>query len=167
MTLGAGLIPPPPPPPPPNVPPLKPNGDTGKILTMRERMALHRQNQPCAGCHRLMDNVGFSLENFDAIGRYRTADTEVKIDASGFLPDGVPFVGVDGLKKSVLNHPELFVSTVAEKMLIYALGRGLESPDGTVVRKIVRDSRGANYRFSSIVLGIVNSTPFQMRRSQS
>jgi len=91
----------------------------------------------------------------------------VKIDASGFLPDGAPFVGVDGLKKAVLNHPELFVSTVAEKMLVYALGRGLESPDGAVVRKIVRDSRGANYRFSSIILGIVNSTPFQMRRSQS
>ncbi len=157
----------PPPPPPPNVPPLKENGVTGKIMTIRERMAQHRVNQPCAGCHRLMDPVGFSLENFDAIGRWRAADAEVKIDASGNLPDGGQFVGVDGLKKAVLGHPELFVGTVTEKLLVYALGRGLESPDGTVVRKILRDARSNNYRFSSIIVGIVNSTPFQMRRSQS
>ena len=155
----------PPPPPPPNVPPLKPNGATGKVLTMRERMAMHRQNQPCAGCHRLMDNVGFSLENFDAVGRYRVNDQDNKIDPAGFLPDGVQFSGVDGLKKAVLTRPELFVGTVAEKMLIYSLGRGLESSDGAVVRKIVRDARASDFRFSSIVMGIVNSTPFQMRRS--
>ncbi len=155
----------PPPPPPPNVPPLKPNGTTGKVMTMRERMAAHRVNQPCAGCHRLMDPVGFSLENFDAVGRYRINDQDSKIDSSGNLPDGVAFTGVDGLKKAVLARPELFVGTVAEKMLIYGLGRGLEPSDGTVVRKIVRDARAGNFRFSSIVLGIVNSTPFQMRRS--
>ena len=155
----------PPPPPPPNVPPLKENGATGKVMTMRERMAAHRVNQPCAGCHRLMDPVGFSLENFDAVGRYRINEQDNKIDASGNLPDGVPFSGIDGLKKALLSHPELFVSTFTEKMLTYGLGRGLESYDGAVVRKIVRDARANNYRFSSIVLGIVNSTPFQMRRS--
>ena len=157
----------PPPPPPPNVPPLKENGAVGKIMTMRERMAQHRANQPCAGCHRLMDPVGFSLENFDAVGRWRTSDAETKIDASGNLPDGGQFAGVAGLKQALLARPELFVSTVTEKLLIYALGRGLEAYDGPVLRKIVRDSRSKDYRFSSIILGIVNSTPFQMRRSQS
>jgi len=157
----------PPPPPPPNVPPLKENGASGKIMTMRERMAQHRANQPCAGCHRLMDPVGFSLENFDAVGRWRTADAETKIDATGGLPDGGQFAGVAGLKQALLSKPELFVNTVTEKLLTYALGRGLESYDGAVIRKIVRDARGKDYRFSSLILGIVNSTPFQMRRSQS
>lgn len=156
----------PPPPPPPNVPPLKDNGSTGKLLTMRERMAAHRSVQPCAGCHSLMDPVGFSLENYDAVGRWRTTDEDAPIDASGGLPDGVPFAGVSGLRHALLSRPELFVTTLTEKLLTYGLGRGLESYDGAAVRKIVRDAHGNDYRFSALVLGIVNSTPFQMRRSQ-
>jgi len=156
----------PPPPPPPNVPPLQGNGSTGKLLTMRERMAAHRANQPCAGCHRLMDPVGFSLENYDAVGRWRTTDEDASIDASGNLPDGNQFGGVNGLRQALLSRPELFVSTLTEKLLTYGLGRGLESYDAAAVRKIVSDARGNDYRFSSLILGIVNSTPFQMRRSQ-
>jgi hypothetical protein len=150
----------PPPPPPPNVPPLKEAANSGRVLTMRERMAEHRSNPACSGCHKLMDPVGFSLENFDAVGRFREAD------AGGGLPDGSSFTGLDGLKKALLQRPELFVSTTTEKLLIYALGRGVEDFDGPAVRKIVQDARGRDYRFSSLVLGIVNSTPFQMRRSQ-
>ena len=156
----------PPPPPPPNVPPLKDNGSTGKLLTMRDRMAAHRSVQPCAGCHSLMDPVGFSLENYDAVGRWRTTDEDSPIDASGGLPDGVPFAGVAGLRHALLSRPELFVTTLTEKLLTYGLGRGLESYDGAAVRKIVRDAHNNDYRFSALVLGIVNSTPFQMRRSQ-
>ena len=156
----------PPPPPPPNVPPLKEQGATGKIMTMRERMAQHRANPPCSGCHRVMDPVGFALENFDAVGSYRTQDTGLPIDASGNLPDGNVFVGKEGLKKAVLEHPEMFVTTATEKLLTYALGRGLEAYDAASIRKIVRDARAGNYRFSNLVLGVVNSTPFQMRRSQ-
>jgi hypothetical protein len=156
----------PPPPPPPNVPPLKDNGSAGKVMTMRERMASHRANQPCAGCHRLMDPVGFSLENYDAVGRWRTAEEDTPIDASGNLPDGGQFAGVAGLRHALLARPELFVTTLTEKLLTYGLGRGLESYDGAAVRKIVRDAAANDYHFSSLILGIVNSTPFQMRRSQ-
>jgi len=156
----------PPPPPPPNVPPLKDNASTGKVLTMRERMAQHRANQPCAGCHKLMDPVGFMLENFDAVGRFRTAEDGIAIDASGNLPDGLNFVGESGLQKAVLNRPELFVSTTTEKLLTYALGRGLDYYDAPAIRKIVRDAHNNDFRFSSLIVGIVNSTPFQMRRSQ-
>ena len=123
-------------------------------------MAEHRDNPACSGCHKLMDPVGFSLENFDAVGRFREADS------GGGLPDGSTFNGPDGLKKALLKRPELFVSTTTEKLLTYALGRGVEDFDGPAVRKIVQDARGQDYRFSSLVLGIVNSTPFQMRRSQ-
>jgi mono/diheme cytochrome c family protein len=156
----------PPPPPPPNVPPLKDNAaNGGKILTMRERMAQHRANPPCSGCHKLMDPVGFSLENFDAVGRWRTGEGGTPIDASGSLPDGGNFAGESGLKQALLSHPDIFVTTTTEKLLTYALGRGLEAYDGPVVRKIVRESHNQDYRFSSLILGIVNSTPFQMRRS--
>jgi hypothetical protein len=161
----ANIVGSPPPSPPPNVPPLKNGGSAGKAMTMRERMAAHRANQPCAGCHRLMDPVGFSLENYDAVGRWRTAEQDVPIDASGNLPDGSQFVGVSGLRQALLSRPELFVTTVTEKLLTYGLGRGLGSYDAAAVRKIVRDARNDDYRFSSLVLGIVNSTPFQMRRS--
>jgi mono/diheme cytochrome c family protein len=156
----------PPPPPPANVPPLKEAADTGKALTMRERLAEHRANPACAGCHRLMDPVGFALENFDATGRWRTAENGTPVDAAGGLPDGSAFTGVTGLQKALLNRPELFVSTTTEKLLTYALGRGVEDDDAPAVRGIVANARGSDYRFSSIVLGIVNSTPFQMRRSQ-
>ncbi len=155
----------PPPPPPPNVPPLKDNATGGKILTMRERMAQHRANPACSGCHQLMDPVGFSLENYDAVGRWRTREGDSSIDASGNLPDGVKFEGTPGLKQALLNRPELFISTMTEKLLTYALGRRMEFYDAAAIRKIVRDAGSSDYRFSSLILGIVNSTPFQMRRS--
>ena len=156
----------PPPPPPPNVPPLKESNVAGKVLTMRERMGEHRANPACAVCHKLMDPIGFSLENYDAVGRWRNAEGSAPIDASGNLPDGGNFVGVSGLRGALLSRPELFVTTTTEKLLTYALGRGLEAYDSAAVRKIVRDARSNDYRFSALILGIVNSTPFQMRRSR-
>ncbi|HVW84630.1 MAG TPA: DUF1592 domain-containing protein, partial [Bryobacteraceae bacterium] len=162
----ANILGSPPPPPPPNVPPLKEGAAAGKLLTMRERMAEHRKNPACAGCHKLMDPVGFALENYDAVGRWRTAEGGVPVDAAGGLPDGSNFEGAAGLRKALLSRPELFVTTTTEKLLTYALGRGVEDSDAPAVREIVREARANDYRFSSLVLGIVNSAPFQMRRSQ-
>ena len=113
-----------------------------------------------------MDPLGFALENFDAIGRWRTDDNGVPIDASGTLPDGTEFDGVTDLRQAVLKRPELFVYTVTEKLLTYALGRGLEQYDAPAIRKIVRDAGQDEYRFSSLILGVVMSTPFQMRMSK-
>jgi mono/diheme cytochrome c family protein len=156
----------PPPPPPPNVPPLKDSAG-GKVLSMRERMAQHRANPACASCHQLMDPIGFSLENFDAIGRFRNRDESGQpIDASGSLPDGSTFQDAGGLREALLKRPELFVGTITEKLMTYALGRGLEYSDAAEIRKIVRQSHVNNYRLSSIIVGVVNSMPFQMRRSQ-
>ena len=154
------------PPPPSEVPPLKEAGDAGKVLSMRERMAEHRANPACASCHNLMDPVGFALENYDAIGRWRTAEGGAPVDASGNLPDGSEFDGASKLQRALLSRPELFVGTVTEKLLTYALGRGLEYYDAPAVRKIVRNARTNNYRLPSLILGVVESTPFQMRRSQ-
>jgi mono/diheme cytochrome c family protein len=153
----------PPPPPPPNVPPL---GSTpvGKALSMRERMAQHRSNAACAGCHQLMDPAGLSMENFDAIGRWRTrTEGGAPVDAAGGLPGGVTFDGVAGLRAAILSRPELFATTVTEKLLTYALGRGLDHHDAPAVRAIAREARSRDYRFSSLVLGVVTSAPFQMR----
>jgi hypothetical protein len=155
-----------PPPPPGGVPPLKETAGVEKPVSMRERMAQHRANPACAGCHALMDPIGFSMENYDAIGRWRTHESGKPIDAAGGLPDGSRFDGVTGLQKALLSHPENFVNTMTEKLLTYSLGRGVEYYDGPAVRKIVRESRDQDYRFSSLVLGIVNSTPFQMRSAQ-
>jgi len=151
----------PPPPPPPNVPPL--NELSGKVLTMRERMLEHRANTVCANCHRLMDPIGLSLENFDAIGRYRTTDGGAPIDAHDTLYNGAKVDGPVSLRNVILSHPDQFVRTMTEMLLTYALGRGLETYDMPVVRSIVRDAAGKNYKFSSLVLGIVKSAPFQMR----
>jgi hypothetical protein len=157
----------PPPPPPGNVPLLTEDNPVGTVLTMRERMEQHRANPACAGCHRLMDPIGLSFEHFDATGRWRTRNEgDVAIDAAGSLPSGVTFEGVDGLKRALLARPELFVTTMAEKLLTFALGRGVEASDAPAVRAITREARADNYRFSSLILGIVKSTPFQMRRSQ-
>jgi hypothetical protein len=156
------------PPPPQNVPPLPENNPGAKILTVRERMVQHRANPTCASCHQLMDPVGLATENFDAIGRWRTqSEAGGPVDASGGLPDGSTFEGAIGLRKAVLNRPELFVTTLTEKLLTYALGRGIEYYDAPAVREITRRARTDDYRFSSVVLGIVNSTPFRMRRSGS
>jgi hypothetical protein len=155
----------PPPPPLPDVPALKDNTVEGS-LTVRRRLAEHRSNAVCAACHNLMDPIGLSLEKFDAVGRRRTVEDGVPIDASGGFPDGSRFVDVDGLEAALLRRPELFVSALAEKLLVYASGRGVEYYDAPAVRTIVRDARAQNYRFSSIVLGVVKSQPFQMRMSR-
>jgi len=155
----------PPAPPPENVPPLEDN-TVASSLTVRERLAQHRANPACAGCHNTIDPIGFSLENFDAVGRWRDSEAGQPVDASGGLPDGSRFDGVAGLERALLDRPELFVGTMAEKLLTYALGRGVEHSDAPAIRKIVRDARSDGFRFSSLILGIVNSPAFQMRTSQ-
>jgi mono/diheme cytochrome c family protein len=154
----------PPPPPPPNVPALDDN-TVSASLPIRERLAEHRANPSCASCHDVMDPVGFALENFDATGRWRTAEDHKPIDASGGLPDGSTFTGVAALERGLLQRPELFAGTLSEKLLIFALGRGVETHDAPAIREIVRRAQADNFRFSSLILGIVNSTPFQMRKS--
>jgi mono/diheme cytochrome c family protein len=153
----------PPPPPPANVPPLKENGERTKPLTMREQMEEHRANAACASCHKLMDPIGFAMENFDAVGSWRTMDAGGPIDAAAQLFDGTKIDGVVALRTALASHPDVFVRTVSENLMTYALGRGLESYDMPSVRRIVRDAAGHENRFSSIVMGIVTSTPFQMR----
>ena len=156
----------PPPPPPPDVPALDERTESGEPRSMREAMEQHRANPACASCHAQMDPLGFALENFDAIGRWRTVgESNDPIDASGVLPDGRRFEGPAGLRTALLHAPEQFVHTVTEKLLMYALGRGVEHFDAPTIRAIVRDAERDGYRFASIVLGIVNSTPFQMRKS--
>jgi hypothetical protein len=155
----------PPPPPPPNVPALKDNTVDGR-LSGRQRLAEHRNNAVCAKCHNLIDPVGLSLEKFDAVGRRRSVEDGAPVDASGGLPDGSQFADVDGLEQALLRRPELFVETVAEKLLTYALGRGVEYYDAPAIRSIVRGSRADTYRLSSIVLGVVGSKPFQMRTAR-
>jgi mono/diheme cytochrome c family protein len=157
----------PPPPPPPNVPALTENGEDGKVLSVRERLEEHRKNPVCASCHRVMDPLGFSLENFDAVGQWRTKEEGGPVDASGQLADGSKVDGPVSLRKAIMRHPEQFVGTMTEKLLTYALGRGVESYDMPIVRSVARDAARSNYRFSSIVLGIVKSTPFQMRKASS
>jgi len=156
----------PPPPPPAAVPPLKEGAAAGANLSMRERMAEHRANPACSGCHQLMDPVGFSLENYDAVGRYRVAEEGKTVDASGGLPDGSRFTGIDGLEHALLSHPDAFAGVLTEKLMTYALGRGCESYDAPAVRTVIRSAQANDYKFSQFILGIVNSTPFQMRRSQ-
>ncbi len=156
----------PPPPPPANVPPLPEKKEGAAPATMKERMAQHRANPVCSACHSMIDPAGFALENFDAVGKWRDLDEGYKpIDASGALPDGTKFDGVDGLRQALVANPDRFVTTMTEKLLIYALGRGLEPYDGPAVRAIVRGAKTNNNSFSSVILGIVRSAPFQMRRS--
>ncbi len=158
----------PPPPPPSNVPPLKDNKtNDGKVLSVRERMVEHRANPVCASCHALMDPIGLSLENYDATGGWRTKEGEMPVDASGGFTDGSSFDGVDGLKNALLARPELFLTTLSEKLLTYALGRGIESYDAPAIRQVIREAASEKFRFSSLILGIVKSTPFQMRKSES
>lgn len=155
----------PPPAPPPNVPALKESDEGGKITTVRERLEEHRRNPACATCHRVMDPLGFSLDNFDAIGQWRSKESGLPIDASGQLADGTKVSGVLDLRKALLQHPERFVGTLTEKLMTYALGRGLEYYDMPVVRGIARDAAKNDDRFSSIVMGIVKTTAFQMKRA--
>jgi hypothetical protein len=158
----------PPPPPPPNIPALKTEGnDTGKTLTMRDAMIQHRASPACSSCHARMDPIGFAMENFDAVGRWRDRDAGNPIDASGVFPGGEKFDGMAGLKATLVSHPEEFVSTMAEKLLMYGIGRNVQYFDQPVVRAIVKDSARNNYTFASLVLGVVKSTPFQMREAQA
>ena len=155
----------PPPPPPPNVPSLAENDQT-KTLTMRQRMEQHRANPACASCHVRMDPLGFALENFDGVGAWREIDSSgSKIDSSGVLPDGTQFHGPAELRKILLGKRDDFAATVTERLLTYALGRGVEYYDQPAIRAILRQAAPEDYRWSSLVLAIVKSTPFQMRKS--
>jgi hypothetical protein len=156
----------PPPPKPPDIPELEAHSKDGRQLTMREQMELHRSNAICASCHARMDPIGFALENFDGVGKWRDQDGGAAIDASGKLPGGVQFQGPAGLKKLlVANYGYQFETTVTEKLLTYALGRGLEYYDKPAVRSIIRQAAADNYKMSALVTAIVKSTPFQMRRT--
>jgi hypothetical protein len=155
----------PPPPPPPNVPELSATSDKGGTLTIRERLAAHRSNPSCASCHALMDPLGFALENFNAIGQWRTLDDSgATVDAAGTLPDGTPFAGVAEFR-AALESSDLFVTTLAEKLLTYGLGRGVEYYDQPAVRAIVRSAAASDYRFAALVAAVVQSPPFKLRRS--
>jgi hypothetical protein len=155
----------PPPPPPPEVPAL-PEVPAARPLTMRARMEQHRANPVCANCHKVMDPMGLALENFDAVGAWRTEDGGQPLDTSGQLPDGTKIDGVIGLRETLVKQPDVFVTTVAEKLLTYAIGRGLEPEDMPAVRAIVRQAEKDGYRFTSLIEGVVNSTPFRMRRAE-
>ena len=155
----------PPPEPPPNVPALETSSD-GKILTMREAMVMHRENPACRVCHAAMDPIGFSLENYDVVGKWRREFAGQPIDASGLLPDGNTFDGPDGLRGLLLERPDDLVGTITEKLMRFALGRSLEYYDMPEVRAVVRAASEDDYRWSSIILGVIESTPFQMRRTE-
>ena len=157
----------PPPPPPPNVPDLVEERDPRKVLPMREQMAVHRANPVCAACHAQMDQLGFALENFDAIGEWRDIyGSGSPIDASAEFPDGTTFDGPNELRELLLSHADDFLLTAIDRLMTYALGRGLEATDMPAVRQIKRDAADDGYRFESLVLGVVESTPFQMRMAQ-
>jgi hypothetical protein len=156
----------PPQPPPPNIPTLDETPVGPQAKTLRERMELHRKNPPCSGCHRVMDPIGFALENYDAIGRWRTKDEGAAVDASGRLMDGSAVSGPASLRDALVRNPDVFVRTMTEKLMTYALGRGLEATDMPAVRTVTRSAAGGGYRFSALVLGIVRSVPFQMRQIQ-
>ena len=153
-----------PPPPPGPVPPLE-SSDVAQPRSLRERMETHRASPSCAGCHRVMDPIGFAMENFDAVGTWRTQEAGLPIDASGQLADGSKIDGVIALRDSLVRRSDLFFGTFAEKLLTYALGRGLQHYDMPVVREIVRDAARENHRFSAYILGVVSSAPFQMRKT--
>jgi hypothetical protein len=157
----------PPPAPPADVPALPDRGEAGERASVRERLEVHRRNPACAGCHASIDPLGFTLETFDATGAWRELDEGAAIDASAALPDGTRIDGLPGLRELLLERREQFVRTVTEKLLTYALGRGIEHYDLPAVRGIVREAAANDYRWSAIILGIASSTPFQMRSSES
>jgi hypothetical protein len=162
MTNILGTVPPDPP---PNVPALKTSGDkAGPEQTMRQRMEEHRANPACASCHKMMDPIGFALENFDGIGTWRAKENNQKVDASSVLFDGTKINGVVDLRNALMRYSPQFVRVFTEKLMIYALGRGVDYDDMPVVRSIVHDGERNNYKFSTLVLGIIKSDPFQMNR---
>jgi len=160
--LLANLLGAPPPPPPPDIPALKEPGVEGQPRSLRERMEMHRKNPACASCHQRMDPLGFALENFDALGKWRTSSDGAAIDPSASFPDGTRFEGVAGLKALLVSHKEDFVRTLTGKLLAYAIGRGLDSHDMPAIRRIARDAAAADSSWSAVITGIVRSTPFSM-----
>ena len=160
--LLANLLGAPPPPPPADIPALKDAGVDGQPRSLRDRMALHRQNPACASCHQRMDPLGFALENFDALGKWRTSSDGAPIDPSATFPDGTKFDGVAGLRALLVSHKEDFARTLSGKLLAYAIGRGLDYRDMPAVRRIARDAAPAGYSWSSLLTGIVKSAPFSM-----
>jgi len=160
--LLANLLGAPPPPPPPDIPALKEAGAEGQPRSLRERMEQHRSNPACASCHQRMDPLGFSLENFDALGKWRTSSDGAAIDPSASFPDGTKFEGIEGLRTLLVSHKEDFVRTLSGKLLAYAIGRGLDYHDMPAIRRVVRDAATADYSWASVVAGIVTSTPFSM-----
>jgi hypothetical protein len=152
--------------PPPNVPPFPEPEEGDKPKAIREILEEHRRNPACASCHAVMDPLGFSLENFDATGEWRKKDRSGPIDPSGVLADGTTVDGPVALRAALMKRPERFVEAMSEKLMTYALGRGLEYYDRPVVRAVVHDAAKQNYRFSALVFNIVKSVPFQMRRAQ-
>ena len=157
----------PPPPPPANVPELEENEPGAAPRSIKERMEQHRRNPVCASCHAVMDPLGFALEQYDAIGIWRDTEDGRPVDSTGALPDGTAIDGPVGLRELLMRRREEFVKTVTEKLLTYALGRGLEHYDMPAVRQIIREAASTDHRWSSIILGITKSVPFQMRRTES
>ena len=157
----------PPPPPPPNVPDLEENHPGNDARSLRARLEAHRKNPTCASCHRVMDPLGLALENFDGLGQWREKEPGGPINPTGQLANGTPIDGPVALRKAVLEHPEMFVRTLTEKLMTYGLGRGIELDDRPLVRKVARDAAARNYRWSAIVLGIVRSAPFQMKKASA
>jgi hypothetical protein len=158
--LLANMLGAPPPPPPLDVPALKEPGAEGQPKSLRDRMELHRKNPACASCHQRMDPLGFTLENFDAVGKWRDQADGTRVDPSASMPDGTQFAGIEGLRTYLAENKEDFVRTLSGKLLAYAMGRGIEYYDQPAIRKIARDAAAGDYRWSSVILGIVNSTPF-------
>jgi hypothetical protein len=155
-----------PPPPPADIPSLSTeSAEREKPLTLREAMTRHRASPSCAGCHARMDPIGFAMENFDAVGKWRERDGANTIDVSGVFPSGTKFNGITGLKQELLRQPEQLATTVAEKLLMYAIGRNVHYYDAPAVRAIMREGAANDYTFSSLVLGVVNSRPFTMRQA--
>jgi hypothetical protein len=159
----------PPSPPPPNVPTLAENRAGQKAQTVRQRIEQHRSNPTCMGCHGVMDPLGFALENFDTVGQYHVQDAQTltKIDTSGVLPDGTPISGPDDLRRALVARPDRFVQALTENLLTYALGRGIDYLDMPAVRKIVQGAQADDYRFESIVLGIISSDAFRKRETSN
>ena len=157
----------PPPAPPPNVPALDETSKDGKPRSVREMLEVHRKNPVCASCHARMDPLGLSLENFDALGQWRTTDAGTPINASGVLLDGTKVDGPAALRRALVAQKEQFVRTVTDRLLTYAIGRGLEHYDAPAIRGIVRAAAADDYRWSSTILALVKSAPFRMRRTGS
>jgi hypothetical protein len=156
----------PPPSPPPNVPPFPENKDGAQPTSVRARMENHRKNPVCATCHAQLDPLGFALENFNAVGRWRVEDAGTTVDPSGMLPSGAKFQGPADFRRALMGHQDAFALNLMQKLLTYALGRGVESWDMPAVRQIAREVSTGDYRWSTLVKAIVTSTPFQMRKAR-